>query len=62
MLGLFRIIVDYKSILKASYKRRGVSCAVSDSCKTRDAFFAPRQYARIIDKKQEYFDSRDYEK
>ena len=61
MLSLFSIIVDYKSILKASYKRRGLIVWLFDSCKTRDPFFASRQSARIIDKQQEYLDSRDNE-
>jgi hypothetical protein len=59
VLSLFSIIVDYKFILNASYKRRGLIVWLFDSCKTIDPFFASRQCARIIDKQQEYLDSRD---
>ncbi len=59
VFSLFSIIVDYKSILKASYKRRGLIVWLFDSCKTRDLFFDSGQSTRIIDKQQEYLDSRD---
>lgn len=61
VLRLFSIIVDDKAIMKEVISVEDSSCAVFDSGKTRDPFllFPSRHFARIIDKQQEYLDSRD---